>query len=222
MNAESLKSALRKVIEALWPELGHRTHLPHKARVLAVRSSGGAAGPPGEVRYSVDLEPLTPDGRPDPRRPVLKDVPLDVPWIGTRRGVYALPEVGAVVRVGYYEGDPAYPYVDGVLSEGKEVAQVEPGEYLIQKSPETWVRLRPDGEILAQAAPNVLLRLAPDGTVEIRSTQRVRVEAPRVELAGGGPAVARVGDQVRVYGVAPGTATATGEIVSGSSRTYSG
>lgn len=215
MRSDALKTALRRLVEALWPELAHRTHLPHKARVVAVRSGAGVAGPPGSPRYSVDLEPLTVDGKPDPSRPLLRDVPLDVPWIGGGRGVYALPEVGAIVRVAYYEGNPAYPYVDGVLSEGKAVVQVEPGEYLIQQDTDTWVRLKPDGEIEVQAAPGVVLRLKPDGTVELFGTAVVRVDAPRVELAGGGPPVARVGDTV----VCP---AGTGTIVSGSSKVFSG
>ncbi len=215
MRSEALKVALRRLVEALWPELAHRTHLPHKARVVAVRSEPGVAGPPGSVRYSVDLEPLTVDGKPDPSRPLLRDVPLDVPWIGGGRGVYALPEVGALVRVAYYEGNPAYPYVDGVLSEGKAVVQVRPGEYLVQKDADTWVRLEPDGEIEAQAAPGVVLRLKPEGTVELLGAAVVRVDAPRVELAGGGPAVARVGDLVQV-------GSAIGQIITGSSRVVSG
>lgn len=215
MTAKALHAALRRLVEALWPELASRTHLPHKARVVAVRSEAGVAGPPGPVRYSVDLEPLTPDGRPDPTRPLLKDVPLDVPWMGKGRGVYALPQVGALVRVAYYDGNPAYPYVDGVLSEGLAVVRVEEGEYLVQKDPDTWVRLRPDGEVHAQAAPGVHLRLKPDGTVELYGTAVVRVDAPRVELAGGGPPVARVGDLVQV-------GPSVGQIITGSAKVYSG
>lgn len=217
MRAEALLHALRRLVEALWPELGHRTHLPHKARVLRVRSQAGVAGPPGEVRYSVDVEPLTPDGKPDPSRPPeIRDVPLDLPWMGQEgRGVYALPEPGTLVRIAYYEGNPAYPYVDGVLSEGRAVAQVAPGEYLIRKDGDTWVRLKPDGEIEAQAAPGVLLRLKPDGTVELRGTAVVQVDAPRIELAGGGPPVARVGDPVQV-------GAAVGQIIGGSSKVFAG
>ncbi len=105
--------------------------------------------------------------------------------------------------------------MDGVLSEGKAVVQVRPGEYLVQKDADTWVRLEPDGEIEAQAAPGVVLRLKPEGTVELLGAAVVRVDAPRVELAGGGPAVARVGDLVQV-------GSAIGQIITGSSRVVSG
>ncbi|RTI15780.1 hypothetical protein, partial [Thermus scotoductus] len=43
MRSDALKTALRRLVEALWPELAHRTHLPHKARVLRVHSQAGVA-----------------------------------------------------------------------------------------------------------------------------------------------------------------------------------
>ncbi|GEM81852.1 hypothetical protein [Meiothermus hypogaeus] len=58
--------------------------------------------------------------------------------------------------------------------------------------------------------------------VRLAASVKVMVDAPIVELAGGGPAVARVGDQIQVSGVQPGTATVTGTIISGSSKTSSG
>lgn len=216
MRAEGLREAIRRLVEALWPELGHRTHLPHKARVVKVHSLAGVAGPPGETRYSVDVEPLTPDGQPDPTRPeLIKDVPLDVPWMGPGRGVYALPAPGTIVRIAYYNGNPAYPYVDGVVGEGQRVVEVRPGEWLVQKDEDTWIRIHPDGAIEAQAAPGVCLLLHPDGVVELEGTSVVKVNAPRVELAGGGPPVARVGDLVQV-------GPAIGQIISGSGKVFAG
>lgn len=216
MRAERLREAIRRLVEFLWPELGHRTHVPFKARVVRVHSQAGVAGPPDETRYSVDVAPLTPDGRPDPTRPeIIRDVPLDVPWIGPERGVYALPEPGSIVRVAFYNGNPAYPYVDGLVGEGQRVVQVRPGEWLVQQNPNTWLRIHPDGSVEAQAAPGVRLRLQPDGLVELEGTTLVRVNAPRVELAGGGPPVARVGDLVQV-------GASVGRIITGSGKVFSG
>jgi len=70
-------------------------------------------------------------------------------------------------------------------------------------------------------------------TVLVKANSTVNVDAPggtvnigpgaaSVNLAGGGPAVARLGDQVIVYGVMPGPSTATGQIISGSSKVTSG
>ncbi|RTH26064.1 hypothetical protein CSW40_05830, partial [Thermus scotoductus] len=69
MRSDALKTALRRLVEALWPELAHRTHLPHKARVLRVHSQAGVAGPPGEVRYSVEWNPRPPRAKPAPPLP---------------------------------------------------------------------------------------------------------------------------------------------------------
>lgn len=215
MRSEAITQALRRMVETFFPELSGRYHLPHKGRVVAVRSSAGTAGPPGSPLYSVDVEPLRPDGSPDPARPLLKDVPLDVPWVGNGRGVYALPEVGAIVRIAYYDGNPAFPYVDGILSQGKVVVRVEPGEYLVHQDGDTWVRIRPDGTVEVQARGGVRLRLGSDGTVDLEGTAVVRVNAPRVELAGGGPPVARVGDPVQV-------GSAVGFIIGGSSKVFAG
>jgi len=60
------------------------------------------------------------------------------------------------------------------------------------------------------------------GKTRVSDPVRIEVDAPVVALAGGGPAVARVGDQIQVSGVQPGTATVTGTIISGSSKTNSG
>lgn len=186
MRADGLKVAIRRLVEALWPELAHRTHLPHKARVVKVNSKSGVAGPPGETLYSVDVEPLTPDGKPDPRRPeVIKDVPLDVPWMGAGRGVYALPEPGTIVRIAYYDGNPAYPYVDGIVGEGKRVVEVRPGEWLLQKDADTWIRIHPDGAVEAQAAPGVRLLLHPDGGGGAGGNQRGEGERPPGGVGGG-------------------------------------
>lgn len=211
---KGLQLALKRLIEAFWPELSSRTHLPHKARVTALRSSAGRAGPPGECRYSVDVEPLTPDLKPDPSRPPLRDVPLDLPWVGPSRGVYALPKVGAIVRIAYYEGNPAYPYVDGILSEGEEVVEVEVGEFMVRQG-DTWLKIRPDGEIWAKSKGGAELRLKADGSVALLGASVIEIDAPQIVLAGGGPPIARVGDQVQV-------GSAIGQIISGSPKVVSG
>ena len=55
------------------------------------------------------------------------------------------------------------------------------------------------------------------------SAPHVLVDSPSVELGGaGGSPVARLGDQVIVYGVMPGPGTATGQIISGSPKVTSG
>lgn len=76
----------------------------------------------------------------------------------------------------------------------------------------------------------VIVMDASANTITIQANTAVTVDAPTVNvgpsgnvvLAGGGPAVARVGDTVQISGVQPGSATVTGVIISGSSKVVSG
>lgn len=150
MKQEDLMRAMGNLIRRMFPELGEGTHLAHKGRVVALHGEAGEVRRDGlgTRRYSVDVEPLTPDGEPDDTRPTLLDVALDVPWTGPARGVFGLPAVGALVRVCYYGGSAAHPYVDGVIADGQSVPAVRDGELLVQHRPGTDVRFDPDGRLL--------------------------------------------------------------------------
>lgn len=152
MNRTDLLSRFRRIILHLFPELAG-THLPLKARVLRINSSTGRVGlADGPRRYSVDVKPLHPDGSEDEGRPVIKDVPIDVPTSGPLRGVFALPSVGSIVRIGFYGGSAAHPYVDGVIPDGWEVPAVEEGEILVQHRNGTRWHFDHDGNLVIQLA----------------------------------------------------------------------
>lgn len=217
MKQEELLSTFRNIIRRLFPELGDRTHLPHKAQVIAVHGEAGEvrADGLGSRRYSVDVEPLTPDGEPDPDRPTLLDVPLEVQWSGPGRGIFGLPAVGSVVRVAYYGGSAAHPYIDGIVPDGWSVPEVKTGELLLQHSKGTFLRLTPEGNVEIEGKQlKVTLTGQADvqaQSVTLKASGNVSVDGASVTLAGGGPPIARVGDLV-----------AGGVIVKGSSRVTSG
>lgn len=215
MKQEELMKGLRGIMRTLFPELAAGTHLPHKARVIAVHGVAGAvrADGLGSRRYSLDVEPLTPDGEPDPDRPPLLDVPLEVSWAGPGRGVFALPETGATVRVCYYGGSAAHPYIDGIVPDGFSVPAVQAGEYLIHHSPAVRISVQPGGEI----------QIVSDQEVRVQSSQKVVVDAPRVELAGDAAGVARLNDEVEVQ-VLMGSSAGTwkGRITRASGKVFAG
>lgn len=213
MNQDEILKALTNIVRRAFPELGEGTHLPHKARVVALHGEPGTvrADGLGTRRYSVDVEPLTPDGEPDDSRPHLLDVPLEVAWTGDGRGVFGLPAVGSVVRVCYYGGSAAHPYIDGIVPDGHRVPAVADGEYLIHHSDQVQVRIRPDGSI--HIVSDQPVTIDSQAAVTVSSAVSVAVDAPLVTLAGGGPAVARVGDAVDPV---------SHLIVSGSGKVFSG
>jgi hypothetical protein len=60
---------------------------------------------------------------------------LAVPGFGTGdgRGIFAFPDVGARVRIGFDYGLPTHPYIVNVITEGRFLPALQPGELLIQQ-----------------------------------------------------------------------------------------
>lgn len=121
-----------------------------RARVVKLRA---AAGPVDgdHPRYAVDVQPLTPDGADDPSWPVVPDVPLPVRWAGQNRGIFALPSVGHVVRLGFDYADPSHPYIDDVLGDGTMVPAAPANTLLIQAG-STKIEIAPDGVVTITGA----------------------------------------------------------------------
>lgn len=279
MSPDRLKTALLNLIRAHFPELRDGTHLPMKARVLALHGEAGTVQlTSGSRRYSVDVQPLHPDGDVDTSRDPIRDVPLDMPWPGPdARGIYHLPAVGSIVRVEFYGGQAAWPFVAGMAPDGWATPAVADGELLVQHRTGTHVRISPTGDVqvlltetaaggsdlsVTQTAPipghaaanhthaqtcavsganrteaqtaasgganrtitltdggaggNLTINLsAPGGgTMTVNATGDITLTSDGlIKLAGGGAAVARVGDSVDLQ---------TGLITTGSAKVQSG
>ena len=96
-------------------------------------------------RYAVDVQILTPDGEADTSWPILGGLPL--PAYG---GIYAYPEPGTIVRIGFDFGLPSYPYITDVLSEGQPAPALKPGERLWYHSPDNFQRFDAKGNLTIQ------------------------------------------------------------------------
>jgi len=171
--------ALRSVIKALFPELAGYQH-PIRARVVAVHEAGGAMTEYAP-RYTVDVQPLRPDWSIDPERPTIPDVEIPVVWAGPNRGVYCLPAVGAIVRVAWYYGDPAHPYVDAILGYGFNCPDHPAGSFIIQASDGTKIVINPDESILIQSSGEVHISCR---QATVSASVKAIVDAPLVEIAG--------------------------------------
>lgn len=168
----------------------------------------------GDMR--LDLEP------DNPKLPKLVRVPIRT----FLPGVTALKvRVGSRVLLGFEGADPTKPvcylWQSGAVQElelvsdyGLKVQLSDSGERILLQTPE-------GRKIELDDTANQTL---------VSDPVKVRVAAPLVEvdgssqvkLAGGGPALARVGDQIQVTGVQPGLGSANGTIISGSSKANSG
>jgi phage baseplate assembly protein gpV len=131
-NSRELKVMFRKLFLAIFPEF-NGYHYPIRAKVLKVHETAGTINDANHY-YSVDVQPLKPDGSVDAETPVIPDVEIPVIWAGANRGIFCLPVVGAIVRVAYYYNDPAHPFVDAVLGNGFACPAHEVGSLIIQHS----------------------------------------------------------------------------------------
>ncbi len=140
-NTSELAKVFKTIILELFPELGGY-HFPIKAKVVKVHEAGGRVGEFNK-RYSVDVQPLKPDGTTDDTQPVIPDVEVPVAWAGPQRGMFGLPVVGAVIRLAYYYNDPAYPFVDAILGDGFDIPDHPLGSFIIQHSDGTRFEIDP-------------------------------------------------------------------------------
>ncbi len=116
-----MTSIWRRIRRVAWSGVS----LPVKAVVNASYARSG-----GE--YAADLEvvhraTLARTGE------ILEGVPLQPVWLGADgRGLYAPPEQGQVVVVGWIEGDRAHPYVAGAAADGySPAASAGVGEFVL-------------------------------------------------------------------------------------------
>ena len=191
----------------MFPELNNGYQFPIRAKVVKVHEAGGIVSD-FDKRYSVDVQPLAKDGTEDATKPVIPDVAIPIIWAGPDRGLFCLPKVGAVVRVGFYYWDAALPYVDAILGDGYNVPAHPIDSLILQQSNGVKVVIEPSGKVIIKSDPSTVTLTDSEVSVE---TPRINMKAQaisinggavsvdedgNVSLCGGGPAIARVGDAI--------------------------
>lgn len=152
-GAKELKETFRAIILEIFPEL-QGYHYPIKAKVVKVYEAAGKASEFNNL-YACDVQPLKKDGAIDEYSPVIPDVEIPVIWGGPQRGIYALPEVGTIVRLGFYYHDPAQPYIDAILGVGYEMPEHLVGSLIIQQSTGIKIEINQLGEILIKSKEKI-------------------------------------------------------------------
>lgn len=176
-------------------------HFSIRAKVVKVHEDAGRIDDFNR-RYSVDVKPLRPDGSEDENAPVIPDVELPVIWAGPGRGIYAVPVVGAIVRVGYYYNDPSHPFVDAVLGHGFDCPAHPAGSLVIQHSDGVSIEIDPEQNIWVKTPQSKIEEvgklwkiITETAQVECKKEANItagkvaNVDAPTVNLAGGGLAL---------------------------------
>lgn len=203
----NLKALMAEMLRTIRLDIRKQYAFPVKARVLAVYLEAN--------QYFADVQPLRnnldaweveqEDGTKR-KMPSIKKVRINTITNGSSRGFFAIPAIDKIVRVSFWNGDWNWPFIDAVLWD--ETPQLDEKEVAVYRDADTSIRLRENGDIEIRSKAKVYVEAA---DVEVKA-DTVVIESGSIDLAGdGGPAVARIGDQVRV-------GDSTGEITSGSSK----
>lgn len=150
---KELKEIFKAIILEIFPEL-QGYHYLIKGKVVKVYESAGKSNELNNV-YSCDVQPLKKDGSVDEDSPVIPDVEIPIFWGGPQRGIYALPEVGTIVRVGFYYHDAAQPFIDAVLGNGYEMPEHPLGSLVIQQTNGIKIEINKLGEILIKSKEKI-------------------------------------------------------------------
>jgi hypothetical protein len=154
-DTAELAKVFKTIILEIFPEMGGY-HFPIKAKVVKVYEAAGKVGEFNK-QYSVDVQPLKPDGSNDDSQPVIPDVEVPVIWAGPNRGIFCLPVKGAIVRIGYYYNDPSYPFVDAILAEGFDVPEHALNSIVVQHSDGTRIEIDKNKNIYLSTPEKIFL-----------------------------------------------------------------
>lgn len=196
-----LKILLKKIVRSMFPELSGYQY-PIRCRVVKLHETGGVVTD-FDKRYAVDVQPLDKNGADDLCKPVIPDVAIPVIWAGNNRGLYCLPQIGAIVRVGFYYWDAAMPYVDAVLADGYKTPTHVANSFLLQQADGVKIEIKNNGDINISSGDSKLI-LTKAGAVNI-SAKTIDVNGGtinvdnggNISIAGGGAPIARIGDSVQ-------------------------
>lgn len=118
MNAGELTEAITRIVREQFPQLARGLLVARLARITAVAVASGAASTNLSPGVTVDCQPIRSDGADDADWPLVTGVRVAIPWAGAGRGVFALPAVGALVRLSWLWGSAEAPIADPYTAEG--------------------------------------------------------------------------------------------------------
>jgi len=235
MKGSELSALLKRVVELVMPDLRSYYRVVRKARVVKTYASDG--------RYWADVQPLRNDENVDESEPVISKVEIPVVWAGPERGIVCPPVAGAFCDLEYYDGDPDYPRISNFRWHGNKAPGCELGAFIIQQSPEVYVKITPGGDIVHKTTGERVNEIGGGkqetvvadwnievgGSALIEAGAEVTVRAPQINLVGpllitgvgGGHGSGALQGDLNVIGniTVTGDITATGTIIDGGGNT---
>jgi hypothetical protein len=168
-GTQDLRELLRRAIELAQPNLRKYFRMPRKGKIVTAYRSDGT--------YYADVQVLTNDGSPDPDEPMYPKLDLPVIWGGPARGVVCPPAAGTPCVVGYYDGDPNFPFIQDIR--WQQTPEAELDEFVIQLNETTQLKIDKQGNIClcadtagqsgGKAGKSVLIEVGTTGALVMRA-----------------------------------------------------
>ncbi len=161
MGEVDLKKLLQRVVELVMPNLRHYYRMLRKGRIVKAYAS--------DDQYWADVQLLRNDESDDTNEPVITKVEIPILWGGPERGVVCPPAVGTLCDVEYYDGDPNYFRISNFRWEKNKAPGCELGAFIIQQSPEVFIKIAPGGTIINKTAADWNIEVG--GVANITATE---------------------------------------------------
>lgn len=175
--APDLRALFKRLMELVQPDLRKFYRVPRKGRIVATYASDGA--------YWADVQPTRNDESDDPAEPVIPKVEIPIFWGGPKRGLVCPPTVGTRCIVGYFDGDPSYPYISHFRWHGQEAPACEEEALIIQQTPGAHIKIDAEHNVIVVTPASRQSEIGQDKTQEIGGDKREGVGGDwTIEVAG--------------------------------------
>ncbi len=171
-GTQDLRELLRRAVELAQPNPRKYFRLPRKGKIVAAYKSNGT--------YYADVQVLTNDGSPDGDEPMYPKLDLPVIWGGPGRGVVCPPKAGTPCVVGYYDGDPNFPFIQDIRWSQTPEAELE--EFVIQLNKTTQFKIDKQGNFCfaADASGASGDKVAKSILIEVGEAGKLVFRAPEI------------------------------------------
>jgi hypothetical protein len=147
-----LEKIVKRIVRRLFPELTGGLHLSLWGQVInaPVPITEAMESTDEQPGYCVDVQLLGANGKPDTAMPLMEKVPLPVTGIGAERGLFAFPQPGALVELGFVMGLPHRPFIRSVFARGELLPKLGAADVLLAQDAANYYRIDDKGNINEQ------------------------------------------------------------------------
>ncbi len=146
-----IEDLVKRVIFRLFPELKSKLHLPQWGKIIQVYAVEKPEDSTQlEPLYCVDIKLLDSTGREKDNFPTYEKISLPATGAGNQRGIYAYPNVGSLVELGFILGEQDKPFVKTVLIQHRTIPALSVNDVLISQDENNYLRVAGDGNITEQ------------------------------------------------------------------------